>query len=83
VFRSGLTYQRGAGRIFYFRPGHEAYPSYHDPCVQRVLANAVQWAAPRVNLVDRCPMAAPLEKIAQKDVVFQRLGVVQTHKDLQ
>jgi len=83
VFRSGLCWQRGHGRIFYFRPGHEAYPSYHDPCVQRVLANAVQWAAPRVNLVDRCPMAAPLEKIAQKDVVFQRVGVVQTHKDLQ
>ena len=30
VFRSGLTYQRGAGRIFYFRPGHETYPTYHD-----------------------------------------------------
>ena len=83
VFRSGLCWQRGHGRIFYFRPGHEAYPSYHDPCVQRVLANAVQWAAPRINLVDRCPMVAPLERIAQKDVAFQRVGVAQTHKDLQ
>ena len=46
VFRSGLTYTRGAGRIFYFRPGHETYPIYHDPNVIRVLVNAVRWAAP-------------------------------------
>ena len=44
VFRSGLTYQRGAGKIFYFRPGHETYPIYHDPAVQTVLRNAVRWA---------------------------------------
>lgn len=44
VFRSGLTYQRGAGRIFYFEPGHETYPIYHDANVQRVLRNAVRWA---------------------------------------
>ena len=44
VFRSGLTWQRGAGRIFYFRPGHETYPTYHDPVVQAVLRNAVRWA---------------------------------------
>jgi len=44
VFRSGLTYQRGAGRIFYFRPGHEAYPTYHDANVRKVLVNAVRWA---------------------------------------
>ena len=44
VFRSGLTYQRGAGRIFYFRPGHETYPTYHDPTVQQLLRNAVHWA---------------------------------------
>ena len=44
VFRSGLTYQRGAGRIFYFRPGHETYPTYHDPTVRQILRNAVRWA---------------------------------------
>jgi trehalose utilization protein len=44
VFRSGLTYQRGGGRIFYFSPGHETYPIYHDPAVQTVLRNAVHWA---------------------------------------
>ncbi|MET0597906.1 MAG: ThuA domain-containing protein [Mesorhizobium sp.] len=44
VFRSGLTYRRGAGRIFYFSPGHETYPIYHHPAIQTVLANAVRWA---------------------------------------
>ena len=45
VFRSGLTYRRGAGNIFYFRPGHETYPTYHDKTVGRVLRNAVHWAS--------------------------------------
>ena len=31
VFRSGATWRRGKGRIFYFRPGHETYPMYHNP----------------------------------------------------
>ena len=45
VFRSGCTYRRGRGRIFYFRPGHETHPTYHDPTVRRVIANAARWAA--------------------------------------
>ncbi len=45
VFRSGCCYTRGKGRIFYFRPGHETYPTYFDPNVQRVIVNAVRWAA--------------------------------------
>lgn len=44
VFRSGLTYKRGAGNVFYFRPGHETYPTYHDANVQTVICNAVKWA---------------------------------------
>ncbi len=46
VFRSGCTYRRGKGRLFYFRPGHETFPVYHHPDVQRVILNAVRWAAP-------------------------------------
>ncbi|THF82608.1 ThuA domain-containing protein [Cohnella fermenti] len=46
VFRSGCTYKRGQGRIFYFRPGHETYPTYYHPLVRRVIANGVRWAAP-------------------------------------
>ncbi len=48
VFRSGCCYTRGAGKIFYFRPGHETLPTYHNPDVQRVIANGVRWAAPTV-----------------------------------
>ncbi|WP_137286301.1 ThuA domain-containing protein [Halorussus salinisoli] len=46
VFRSGCCYRRGAGRIFYFRPGHETYPIYHRPEIQRVVTNATAWASP-------------------------------------
>jgi trehalose utilization protein len=46
VFRSGITYQRGHGRVFYFGPGDQAYPVYRNPDVQRVIANAVVWAMP-------------------------------------
>ncbi len=44
VFRSGMTWKRGAGRIFYFAPGHETYPIYHQPEIRQVLRNAVRWA---------------------------------------
>jgi trehalose utilization protein len=46
VFRSGVTYRRGNGRIFYFSPGDQEYPVYHQPEIQQVLANGVRWAAP-------------------------------------
>jgi len=44
VFRSGCCWHRGLGRIFYFQPGHESFPTYHNPEVQNVLRNAVRWA---------------------------------------
>jgi trehalose utilization protein len=46
VFRSGACYQRGAGKVFYFRPGHETYPTFYNQEIRQVIANAVQWAAP-------------------------------------
>lgn len=46
VFRSGCCYHRGRGKIFYFRPGHETYPTYFQEEVRRVIANGVRWAAP-------------------------------------
>lgn len=46
VLRSGCCFQRGCGRIFYFSAGHETFPIYHQPEVQRVIGNAVRWAAP-------------------------------------
>ncbi len=46
VFRSGCTFRRGKGKIFYFRPGHETYPIYYDANVRRILGNAAHWARP-------------------------------------
>lgn len=44
VFRSGCTFKRGHGNIFYFRPGHETYPTYYNPEVLKVITNAIRWA---------------------------------------
>ena len=57
VFRSGCSWQRGNGRVFYFQPGHETYPTYYDPNVQAVIKNAVRWAAPSYRVTDcmDCP----------------------------
>ena len=46
VFRSGCCFVRGQGRIFYFSPGHETYPVYHQKEVQQIIANAVAYVAP-------------------------------------
>jgi len=43
VFRSGCTFRRGHGKIFYFSPGDQEYPVYHHPDIRRVLANGVEW----------------------------------------
>ena len=46
VFRSGCCYKRGLGKIFYFRPGHEEYPTFYREDITQILYNAVQWARP-------------------------------------
>ena len=46
VFRSGCCWHRGKGKIFYFRPGHEVFPVYHMPEIQKIITNAVKWACP-------------------------------------
>jgi len=46
VFRSGMTYRRGFGKVFYFSPGDQDFPVYHHPDVRRVVANGVEWARP-------------------------------------
>ena len=71
VFRSGLTYRRGAGNIFYFRPGHETYPTYHDKTVGQVLRNAVNWAfnAERhaeLMTAPNTPVDKAIEKIVER-----------------
>ena len=51
TFRSGLLYKRGNGQIFYFRPGHEAYPTYHNQDIQRVIINAVNFVKPKTKSI--------------------------------
>lgn len=55
VFRSGCTFRRGNGKIFYFRPGHETYPIYHDVTVRKILRNAVRWARQTGRIPESCP----------------------------
>jgi trehalose utilization protein len=42
-FRSGSVWRIGAGRVFYFRPGHETFPVYKDPVMLKIIENAVRW----------------------------------------
>jgi trehalose utilization protein len=71
VFRSGATWRRGQGKIFYFRPGHETYPIYYQPEVLQVIANGIRWAKfsgnTAVTGIGNAPnMKTPLEPIGRK-----------------
>ena len=80
VFRSGLTFQRGAGRIFYFSPGHEVYPIYHNKDVQTVLRNAVKWAAnpgsawKNITKAPNVPIDKAPEPISERGVKLHKPG---------
>ena len=55
VFRSGCCWQRGLGKIFYFQPGHESNPTFHNEYVQKIIINAVRWAAPLSSYQEPIP----------------------------
>ncbi|GIN58474.1 ThuA domain-containing protein [Lederbergia ruris] len=67
VFRSGCTYKRGNGKIFYFRPGHETYPTYYNQDVQKVLVNAANWVKPVDRAYPTYGNAKPIEEISAKN----------------
>jgi trehalose utilization protein len=77
IFRSGAVFRRGAGRIFYFRPGHETFRSYYHADVRRVIANGVKYVAPVAGVVSPLTGApnikAPLSPIAAKHTVDEEL----------
>ena len=50
VFRSGLCYRRGNGKIFYFRPGHQTFPVYYNSAVQKVISNSVHWVNSEIDV---------------------------------
>jgi trehalose utilization protein len=69
VFRSGCTWKRGNGKIFYFAPGHEVYPIYHNKSVQMVLRNAARWAAPDAERwIDSCPQIPPDKAVEKLEI---------------
>ncbi len=56
LFRSGCTFHRENGRIFYFQPGHETFPIFYNENVQTIIRNAVRWAAPVLRIPELdCP----------------------------
>ena len=64
VFRSGCCFYRGKGKIFYFRPGHESFPIYHNPEVLTIIKNAVLWSAKVGRPKEYFGHSNPLEKIS-------------------
>ncbi len=59
AFRSGCCYRRGYGKIFYFQPGHEAYPTFYQPDIIKVICNAIRWAKPMGRTLDLWSYKAP------------------------
>lgn len=76
VFRSGCVWERNNGRVFYFRPGHESYPVYHNPQIMQVITNAVRWVRPRLFSSFSCPkIGTPLETIRSDASQFGKAGI--------
>jgi len=79
VLRSGFTLQRGNGKMFYFRPGHETFPSFHNENVLKILSNAIHWAKPVVNMPYlKTNVPDSLEKISQKDFTLVKAGIIKS-----
>lgn len=77
VFRSGFTLQRGNGKLFYFRPGHETFPSFYDENVIQVIANGIRWAKPTINMpYPKTHFPEPLEAISEKDFQAGKAGII-------
>lgn len=66
VFRSGCCYKRGLGKIFYFRPGHEAYPTFYRKDIIQILKNAIEWANPSNGTTPSFGYFDALENISNK-----------------
>lgn len=79
VFRSGCTFQRGLGRIFYFQPGHEEYPVYHMPEIQQIITNAVHWCSEARRQLRPLDCTAVKVTLEEEYVNPMRLSVFYDH----
>jgi len=52
ILRAGACFRRGAGKVFYFQPGHETCRSYHNPHILRIIENAIRWVRPTEQVSD-------------------------------
>lgn len=83
VFRSGCCYKRGLGKIFYFRPGHEAYPTFYREDITQVLKNAIDWAQPSNGPKPTLGHYEALEKVTDKfEGMDERIRNHENLKDL-
>lgn len=80
VFRSGVTFERDRGKIFYFSPGHETFPVYHDKVIQRILDNAVRWAAPSGYVPDRITPQPEAPEIIRTENPLAKLDTSALHQ---
>lgn len=78
IFRSGCTWTRGKGKVAYFRPGHETFPTYYQPEVRRIIANMVKWAAPRSSSPFK--LGAPNEKVPLSPITSKHVVDEAIHK---
>ena len=77
VFRSGFTLQRGFGRLFYFRPGHEAFPTFYNEHVLRILANGIRWLRPIIDQpFPKTHRPDSLSPISRKAFDFHQVGII-------
>ena len=70
VFRSVCTFTRGLGRILYLQPGHETYPTFKNPYIQKLITNGIHWATPNCTVELKCPHepVSPEERRKNGDV---------------
>lgn len=66
VFRSGCCFTRGLGKIFYFRPGHEEYPTYYREDIGQIIKNAIVWAKPCDGPKPTLGHAEPIVEVKDK-----------------
>lgn len=72
IFRSGFTKSCGKGRMFYFQPGHETYPTYYNESIKKILNNAAKWTAGKeveakpYKVSKECAYAVPLKRVFGK-----------------